>query len=551
MPRTLFRDVVCGTAGTCFYVLLGYSSLQLGVNHANASVVWPLVGLAIGALARFGYRFWPVVFFGSLINNLLVNVQHSVPLHAAILAALGIAVAKSGEALIGAWLCRRALGFPPQLSSTRGVTRFILSAVFIPPVISASLGLLSLWLAGILPASEIARAAAPWLVGNATGILTCAPLFFINSLRPSTWKWSRPAVIEGLIVFVLLILAADTISGIHLPETLQDWPKSYMIIPLVLWIAFRFGRRGAVIAALLLLGFGVFGTMWGFAAFPSKSYEQSLRSLQVFIGVVAIIGLTVSVLNYQLRQQQMLVAIAMADQTVRLATITRENAMLTASAVHDLQSPLSGIRNLLQLVRAKPGVMAGPQGDGLLADMQAAVEQMFSLVTDALSTSGPASSDPFQTGLKPCDIPVLLCRALDEEQAHADSKNIRIELQVPAHSVVIPTLGVVVQHIVGNFLSNAVKFSSPGTTVFLALEESKDAVKISVTDEGPGISKQDRLEIFSGQKQAHIATPTAGESSSGLGLYLTNQLAERLGAVLSCDATPRGGSIFSVTLKRT
>jgi signal transduction histidine kinase len=147
-----------------------------------------------------------------------------------------------------------------------------------------------------------------------------------------------------------------------------------------------------------------------------------------------------------------------------------------------------------------------------------------------------------------CDVSALLGRVVDSEQSHADSKRIAIRRSMPARPVVIPTQGSALEHIVHNFLSNAVKFSKPGATIFLDLEQTEREVTISVTDQGPGIPERDRAVIFSGRIRSNAARPTGGESSTGMGLYLTGELAQRLGAKLTCEATPAGGSVFAVSI---
>jgi signal transduction histidine kinase len=440
------------------------------------------------------------------------------------------------------------LGTPPEFWSVDGVFRFVLYACFLPPALSAGCGAVSLQLAGILPAAQVGRTAVTWFTGNVAGILTCAPLFFIDSFRFSRWTRSLRAVAEGVTVLILLVFLGQTISGMHFAAVLSQWPKAYMVIPLVLWIACRLGRRGTVIAVLLLTGIGVAGTVRGYAAFPSDSPEQSLLSLQLYLSVVAVIALTVSVLVYQLRLQRKALENALADKSIRLAAVTQENAILTASAVHELQSPLSGMRNLLHLVRATPELFAGPEGGRLLADMQAAVERMFDLVTGALAVSRPESGGGVLGTPGPCDLSALLNRLVETGQAHAESKRIRIRRSMPTWPVVVATDGSVIEHIVNNFLSNAVKFSNPGVSVFLDLEQTDREVTISVTDEGPGVPERDRAHIFSGQNLAGGARPTGGEVSSGVGLYLVGELAQRLGAKVTCEAAKSGGSVFSVIL---
>lgn len=538
MGRTRFQRVVILGCGALLYALVGWWSLRLALTQANASAVWPLAGLGIGALARFGPRYWPIVFLGAISTNFLVNLQNGVALPPASLAALGIALGNTAEALLGARLVRHALGDPPEFWSVDGVFRFVLLGALVPPILSAGWGVLSLQLAGILPAAMAGETRLTWFTGNVAGILTCAPLFFLGSFRASRWQISRRAVVEALIVLAVLVFVGQAIGGVYFAEL------SYMAIPLLLWIACRFGRGGTVIAMLLLMIIGVAGTMRGYAAFPADSPEQSLLSLQLFIGVAAVIGLTVSVLVHQLQLKQRALEVALADQSLRLAAVTQENVLLTASAVHELQSPLSGIRNLLQLVRPTPEVFASPEGGKLLAEMQLAVEHMFSLVTGALSVAHPdATSAPTSW-----ELVAMLNRVIDSEQSHADSKRIRIRRRRPARLVVILTHGTVLEPIVHNFLSNAVKFSKPGASIFLDLEQTDREVIISITDEGPGIPERDHLKIFSGKLRAHRARPTAGESSTGMGLYLAGELAQRLGAKLSCTPNSTGGSVFAVCL---
>ncbi len=548
MRNPRLRQLAIITVGTLVYALLGWWSLHLALTQANSSAVWPLAGLGIGLLARFGFRLWPIVCAGAFITNLLINLQHGVAMPPAITAAVGISLGNTAEALCGAWLARRALGNPPEFWSVEGVFRFVFFAGLIPPILSAGGGALSLRFAGILPEPQVGNTAFTWFTGNVAGILTCAPLFFIDSFRLTWRKGSDPSVVEWVLVLVLLVFVAQTISGIYFAQELQNWPKSYMVIPLFLWIACRLGRRGTVLAVLMLMAISVAGTMRGFAAFPAKSHEQSLLALQLFISVVAVIGLTVSVLMHQLRRQREALENALADKAIRLIEVKRENAILTASAVHDLQSPLSGMRNLLQLVRGRPEIFAGPDGGGLLAEMHATVERMFGLVTGALAISHPESEGGLTRESTPNDITDLVKRVVEAEQAHADSKRIQIHTSIPRQPFVLVTHDSVLEHIVGNFLSNAVKFSQPGASISLDLEQTDGVVSISVTDQGPGIPESDRAAIFSGEIRSNRARPTGGESSSGMGLYLVGELAIRLGAKVTCEPTQAGGSVFSVCI---
>lgn len=549
MNRLLIRQIATIWFGALLYALLAWCSLRLAMTQAHASAVWPLAGLGIGVLARFGFRYWPTVLLGAFTTNFLISLQNGVVAPAAAFAACGIALGNTAEALIGARLARHTLGDPPEFWSVDGVFRFVLLAALLPPLLSVGVGVFSLKAAGILPAAVSGDTAFTWFSGNVSGILTFAPLFFIGSFRIWHWKSSRRAVVEGLIVMICLIFVGQAISGIQFAEMFAQWPKTYMTIPLILWIAYRLGRCATVLAVLLLMAIGVVGTMRGYAAFPSETPEQSLLSLQLFISVGAVVGLSVSTLVHQLQLKREALEAALADRSLRLAAVTQEKAILTASAVHELQSPLSGMRNLLQLVRSTPEVFAGPEGGRLLFDMQAAVDHMFNLVSGALMVACPQSDGVLTAPATACELTALINRVVDSEQSHADSKRITIRRSMPAGHVVIHTHASILEHIVQNFLSNAVKFSKPGAAIFIDLEHTVRDVTISVTDQGPGIPDRDRAAIFTGKIRDQAARPTGGESSTGMGLYLVGELAQRLGAKVTCEPTPIGGSVFAISLR--
>jgi len=131
-------------------------------------------------------------------------------------------------------------------------------------------------------------------------------------------------------------------------------------------------------------------------------------------------------------------------------------------------------------------------------------------------------------------------------EALASSNSIRVTLEGD-DATVFGDQRRLVQAIV-NLLSNAIKFSPSKTTVTLAAEKSDGRIILSVNDEGPGISDEDREQIFNKFRQ----TSTAAKSKikgSGLGLALVKSVAEAHGGEAGCKPNSRGkGSTFFITL---
>jgi signal transduction histidine kinase len=101
---------------------------------------------------------------------------------------------------------------------------------------------------------------------------------------------------------------------------------------------------------------------------------------------------------------------------------------------------------------------------------------------------------------------------------------------------------------ISNLLNNAIKFSYPGSEIRIGLEERKGYVSISIKDNGMGISETDKTKIFKRFTSAG-KTGTAGEHSSGVGLYLSKKIITKHKGHLSVTSEGKDkGSVFTVTL---
>ena len=101
--------------------------------------------------------------------------------------------------------------------------------------------------------------------------------------------------------------------------------------------------------------------------------------------------------------------------------------------------------------------------------------------------------------------------------------------------------------ILDNLVSNASKFSERGKTIHLKIGLEGKNLKFSVRDEGPGISETDQQKLF-GKFQILSSRPTAGESSTGLGLSITKALTEKLNGSIEVKSKLSSGAEFIVSI---
>ena len=99
-----------------------------------------------------------------------------------------------------------------------------------------------------------------------------------------------------------------------------------------------------------------------------------------------------------------------------------------------------------------------------------------------------------------------------------------------------------------NLIDNARKYSPPDGPIFVTVTEGPSTISVSVRDEGPGIPKERRAEVFDRFKRLGEKPQKPG---AGLGLYITRSLVEAHGGTIRVDEAPGGGADFTFTIPQT
>src|SRR5262249_32730798 len=214
----------------CVYFSAARTSLLLAIPPGYATAVWPPSGIALAALYVLGARYWPGIWVGAAAVNL--TVEASFP------AAAAIATGNTLEALVGAWLIRRMIGFSHPFDRGEDAVKFVAIAA-ICPVIAATLALIPLSAVHSLKAAELLSNWWTWWQGDTAGIIIVAPLIITWQAR-STVVWTSWKVLEGACFAVLLIGATWLIFGSGSPGKIA-YPLTFLIAPFTIWAAFRFG----------------------------------------------------------------------------------------------------------------------------------------------------------------------------------------------------------------------------------------------------------------------------------------------------------------------
>jgi integral membrane sensor domain MASE1 len=270
--------LVGATAGV--YVVAAKLGLSLAFVAAQVTTVWPPTGIALAALVLFEPRF---VWIGIALGAFAANASQGEP----IATAAGIAAGNTLEAVVGAWLLRRT-GFHPALARVRDALALVTVAAA-ATTLAATIGVVSLCAAGVQPWSSFSMLWWTWWVGDALGALVAAPLILVWAVRPATPPPARRFEAIGLAI-VTATVGTVAFTIVQQPP-LAAYPLHYIVFPVVVWAALRFGPRGVASVTFLVSTLAILYSVRGLEHLGGPSPHQRLFVLQLFMAVVAVTGL--------------------------------------------------------------------------------------------------------------------------------------------------------------------------------------------------------------------------------------------------------------------
>lgn len=213
-------------------------------------------------------------------------------------------------------------------------------------------------------------------------------------------------------------------------------------------------------------------------------------------------------------------------------------------ASHDLKNPLSHLLGTAVLIRSlvPPGTPMPEDIYELACGMEGSVRKMQGLIEDFLEFQ--ASEDgSLKVRLASLDLKDLAREAGAGAAMAARQKGIALACDDGPDPAVVRGDAMRLAQVIQNLVDNALKFCRPGDRVQLRTSRSGPHVRLEVEDSGPGLTDEDLARVFT--KFARLSNrPTAGESSTGLGLAIAKQFVEAQGGSIGVRNNPGGGATF-------
>lgn len=239
---------------------------------------------------------------------------------------------------------------------------------------------------------------------------------------------------------------------------------------------------------------------------------------------------------------------AMAKANIELARLNEQKNQLLGMAAHDLRNPLGVIMSYAKFLDRFAGVKLDDKERQFLAQIEKSSQFMLRLLEDLLDVS-QIESGKLQLALAPLDLAATVAGNVELNRMLASAKNIAIDLPLPAAPLWVEADATKIEQVLNNLISNAVKYSHPGTTVRVTLEADAGEVTVKVRDQGQGIPEAELSHLFQPFSKTSVKS-TGGEKSTGLGLAITRRIVEGHGGRIGVESRVGEGSSFSFSLPR-
>lgn len=304
------------------------------------------------------------------------------------------------------------------------------------------------------------------------------------------------------------------------------------------------------------------GVFWAFAAWAglvggALSIAWGLQGGIEGWGVGALVAMLFATLALYARDQgrtlRKIMDLAHDNETLAASLrVERDRAELAsqsktrffAAASHDLRQPLHALSinaTTLQLV-------AGRQSDSLIRELSSSITRALRQSNDLLDTLLDISqldARVVETHVAPVDLVALLDQLRDEFAPTAAQRGLSLAWTAPAKPVWAMTDATQMRRVLGNLVSNALKFTRVGTVTLSLDDTPSGSVAISVADTGPGIALDEQERVFEDFYQINNAARDRSRGL-GLGLSIVRRTLELLDARIELASTPGHGSRFTV-----
>lgn len=236
----------------------------------------------------------------------------------------------------------------------------------------------------------------------------------------------------------------------------------------------------------------------------------------------------------------------LAKKNAELEKLNEEKNRFLGMAAHDLRNPLYAIQMYSEFLMTETSSQLSDEHRSFIEIIHSSSHFMLQLVNDLLDVA-KIESGKLELDASPTDLVALIEKNAAMNNVLASRKKIAVVAHINGPIPMVSIDSSKIEQTMNNLISNAVKFSKPGTNVSVELSSGEGEVIISVRDEGPGIPEEEIGKLFRPFGRISVKA-TAGEDSTGLGLAIVKKIINGHNGNIWVESKPGEGSTFFISL---
>ncbi len=438
------------------------------------------------------------------------------------------------EVVLAVVLIRRYL---PDLNiaTVPGAAKFLILAAVIPPLPAALFASGMLYL---MNGQDFLSTLQTWWFGHALGIAVFAPFglavtkrHFARLARP--WHVVEAVVLLGALAALVTVLFTQVVA-----------PIQFIIMPLLLVIAVRLRIVGVTAAILITAVISISATLHGQGPMTLLSGADLTERVMLAQLFTAATGLPMLLVAAMLEERDLFAARAAADKQ-RAEKASAGKSRLLANVAHEIKSPIGGVIGIGDLWSSgQLGPVTPTQGE--MAAMLVKTARQIETLTHDLLDVARAESGAVQMDLRPVDVAGVVEDVRRTVALQKDAEGLTLTAERGDEDLVALADSIRLSQVVGNLVTNAVKYGASGKVVTLRTRRVGRNIRVEVIDKGPGLSPDKQAQLFEPFNRLGLERSTI--EGHGIGLTLAKRLTELQNGEIGVISAPGEGATFWIEL---
>ena len=286
LQKGIARFIILNLLIAIAYVIGVKLSLDFATIPNKVATVWFPSGMTLALVFLLGNRVLLGIVCGSIlgISPSLLDLTSRLSIFSFLLINAACTLGNCLQPLIATYLIKKFATHKDIFNHVNTVVLYIAAAIF-SPTVSATFGITSLYLTGIISWHNYGISWVTWWLASALSHLIFTPTillwrnYFQKNLQPNLWE-------IGLVLWLSVFVSWVAF--------LQSYPVAYMFLPILLWTVFRYGSFFASLLVSLVSLIAIFSTAQGYGLYIKGSPSESLLLLQSFTAMFSLTSLIIS-----------------------------------------------------------------------------------------------------------------------------------------------------------------------------------------------------------------------------------------------------------------